>query len=130
MHPSQPFESDSYVLILRPRVLYELLGKEKSQNWQKEWYQKWKENTYVNLFQGKFQVHLESISDSAFLFSVHASGDKSLDVKPGFYEVRIISDGINDSWDLFAGNFFWHLSRVTTNGGFARCTWPLRLGDR
>jgi hypothetical protein len=32
----QPLESDSYILILRLRVLYELLGKEKSRDWQKE----------------------------------------------------------------------------------------------
>jgi hypothetical protein len=50
------------------------------------------------LSRSKLQVHLEGIGDGTFLFNVHADGDKPPDVKPGFYEVKIIGEGISNSW--------------------------------
>jgi hypothetical protein len=100
-------------------MLYELLKMERSQSQQKEWYLKKESNTYIDLPRSKLQVHFEGINDDVFLFGVHTYDDEPLDVKPDFYKVRVIGEGISDSQDL--GNFFRPLTRVAFHGNIARC---------
>jgi hypothetical protein len=65
------------------------------------------------------------------LLGVHSGGHKPPDVEPIFYEVGILGEGISDSrGGALAENFLGYLNRFTTNGGFTRGTWSLRLRAR
>jgi hypothetical protein len=63
-----------------------------------------------------------------FLLGVLSSGDEPPDMEPGFYEVRILGEGINDSEDPLMGNFLGRLSQVATNWSFTRSAQSLILG--
>jgi hypothetical protein len=70
------------------------------------------------------------LGDDAFLLGVHYDSDKPPNVEPGFYEVGVLGEGIDNSRGPLEGDFRWNLSRFTTKRGFTRKTQSLRLGAR